>query len=59
MTADKDRTEVKLLSTDPAAKLTAENGELEWRMTLSPGATVKLRFVYSIKRPKGARLVQQ
>lgn len=59
VTADKDRAEIKLLSAEPAAKLTAEDGALEWRMTVAPGATVKLRFVYSIKRPKGARLVQQ
>jgi uncharacterized protein (TIGR02231 family) len=59
VTADKDRAEIKLLGAEPAAKLTAEDGSLEWRMTVAPGATVKLRFVYSIKRPKGARLVQQ
>jgi uncharacterized protein (TIGR02231 family) len=59
VTADKDRAEVRLLGSTPAAQLTAENGALEWQMTVPAGATVKLRFVYSIKRPKGARLVQQ
>jgi len=59
VTADKDRAEVKLLGSDPAAKLDPDNGALEWRMTVAPGATVKLRFVYSIKRPKGARMVQR
>jgi hypothetical protein len=59
VTADKDRAEVKLLGSDPAAKLDPENGALEWRMTVAPGATVKLKFVYSIKRPKGARMVQR
>jgi uncharacterized protein (TIGR02231 family) len=59
VTADKDRAEIKLVGTDPAAKLIAEDGSLEWRMTVAPGATVRLKFVYSIKRPKGARLVQQ
>lgn len=59
VTADKDRVEIKLLSSQPPAKLDPENGELEWRLTIAPGTTVKLRFVYTIKRPKGARLVQQ
>jgi hypothetical protein len=59
VTADKDRAEVKLLGSDPAAKLDPENGALEWRLTVAPGATVKLKFVYSIKRPKGARMVQR
>ena len=59
ITANKDRAEVKLLDTNPAAKLEPENGSLEWLMTVAPGATVKLKFVHSIKRPKGARLVQQ
>jgi hypothetical protein len=59
VSADKDRAEVRLLGSTPAAQLTAENGALEWQMTVPAGATVKLRFVYSIKRPKGARLVQQ
>jgi hypothetical protein len=59
VTADKDRAEVKLLGSDPAAKLDPEDGALEWRMTVAPGATVKLKFVYSIKRPKGAKMVQR
>ena len=59
ITADKDRAEIKLVGSDPAAKLDPENGALEWRMSVAPGATVKLKFVYSIKRAKGARLVQQ
>jgi hypothetical protein len=59
VTADKDRAEVRLVGSEPAAKLDAENGALEWRMTVAPGAGSKLKFVYSIKRPKGARLVQQ
>jgi hypothetical protein len=59
VTADKDHAQVKLVRSDPPAKLDAENGALEWRMTVPSGATVKLTFVYSIKRPKGARMVQQ
>jgi uncharacterized protein (TIGR02231 family) len=58
VTANKDRAEIKFLGSDPAAQLTPENGKLEWRMTVAAGATSKLKFVYSIKRPKGARLVQ-
>lgn len=59
VTADKDRAAVKLLGSDPAAKLDPDNGALEWRMTVAPGATVKLKFIYSIKRPKGSKMVQQ
>jgi hypothetical protein len=59
LTANKDRAEVRLIASEPAAQHNPVTGALEWRLQIAPGATTTLKFVYSIKRPKGARLVQQ
>lgn len=58
VTANKDRAEIKLIASEPTAELNPVTGALEWRLQIAPGATNRLKFVYSIKRPKGARLVQ-
>ena len=50
--------EVKLLRSEPAASHDAIKGTLEWRLTVPPGAKVQTTFVYTLRRPIGARLYQ-
>lgn len=50
--------EIRLLRTDPQAKLDDKRGSLDWRLTIAPGAKITTTFVYSLKRPKGYRLNQ-
>ncbi len=58
VTDDKD-VEVKLLRVEPA--LHAQDpvkGEIEWRVTIPASGKATVRFVYSLRRPKGYRLHQ-
>jgi hypothetical protein len=50
--------EIKLVSTEPAATPDRNNGGLMWRLTVPPGAKIETRFIYTLRRPKGARLYQ-
>ena len=50
--------EVKLLRSDPPASLDALKGQLEWRLSVPPGRKAQVQFIYTLRRPRGARLVQ-
>lgn len=50
--------EIRLVRTDPQAKLDDKKGSLDWRLTIAPGAKITTTFVYTLKRPKGYRLNQ-
>jgi len=51
--------EVKLLRADPGpATQDANNGSMEWRLTVGAKAKSTITFVYSLKRKKGFRLHQ-
>lgn len=50
--------EIRLVRTDPQAKLDDKKGSLDWRLTIAPGAKIVTTFVYTLKRPKGYRLNQ-
>jgi len=50
--------EVKLVRSDPPAQLDEPKGEVSWRATIPPRQKSTFTFVYTLKRPKGARLHQ-
>jgi hypothetical protein len=50
--------EIRLVRTDPQAKLDDKKGSLDWRLTIAPGVKITTTFVYTLKRPKGYRLNQ-
>jgi len=50
--------EIKLVSSEPPATADRNTGALEWRLTVPPGGKIETRFIYTLRRPKGARLYQ-
>lgn len=50
--------EVQLLRSDPPARQDAATGALEWRLSVPPGGKAQTTFVYTLRRPSGARLSQ-
>lgn len=50
--------ELKLVRTEPVATPDPTTGGLQWRLTVPAGAKIETRFVYTLRRPKGARLYQ-
>lgn len=50
--------EIKLVSSEPPATSDRNTGALEWRLTVPPGGKIETRFIYTLRRPKGARLYQ-
>jgi uncharacterized protein (TIGR02231 family) len=50
--------EVRLLRTEPAAAHDKDSGALGWELTVPPSGKGQVRFVYTLKRPKGYRLQQ-
>jgi uncharacterized protein (TIGR02231 family) len=50
--------EVKLDRMEPWAIHDKDEGMLEWRLTLAPGAKQVVRFSYTVTRPRGAKLRQ-
>ena len=55
--AGDDSVQVKLESSEPPVKVD-QQGLLTWHTGLAAGGTLKLRFVYTLRRPKGNRLHQ-
>ena len=50
--------QVALDRAEPAAVPGKDDGLLEWRLKLAPGAKQVLRFTYTVTRPRGAQLRQ-
>ena len=50
--------EIKLLRSEPPATPDRNTGGLTWRLSVPPGGKIETRFVYTLRRPKGARLYQ-
>ena len=50
--------EIQLVSTTPTATPDVHTGALSWQLQIPPGGKVETRFVYTLRRPKGARLYQ-
>ncbi|MBI5543099.1 MAG: mucoidy inhibitor MuiA family protein [Deltaproteobacteria bacterium] len=50
--------EVKLDRMEPWAIHDQDEGSLEWRLTLKPGAKQVIKFAYTVTRPRGAKLRQ-
>jgi uncharacterized protein (TIGR02231 family) len=50
--------EIKLVRTEPEATTDRNTGALQWRLTVPAGGKIETRFIYTLRRPKGARLYQ-
>ncbi|HEY3447376.1 MAG TPA: DUF4139 domain-containing protein [Myxococcales bacterium] len=50
--------EIKLDRMEPWAIHDKDEGSLEWRLTLPPGAKQVVKFAYAVTRPRGAKLRQ-
>jgi len=50
--------EIKLVKSEPAARVDEVKGELAWQVTVPPSGKTAVTFVYTLKRPKGYRLHQ-
>ena len=50
--------DVQLLRSEPPATTDRNSGGLQWRLTVPAGGKIETRFVYTLRRPKGARLHQ-
>lgn len=50
--------ELQLVSTTPPAQLEKHSGALKWELRVPAGGKITTRLVYTLKRPKGARLYQ-
>lgn len=57
MQGNKD-VELKLVRTEPPATPDPTTGGLQWRLTVPAGAKIETRFIYTLRRPKGARVYQ-
>jgi hypothetical protein len=50
--------QIELVRVEPDATRDPVKGALEWRLTVPPSGKSTLRFVYTVRRPKGWRLHQ-